>query len=172
MAQLEPGSYSLWFFIFLVYIKASNQHFMKHITGILFIFTSFICTANQSINDSINVLDKTKKLVSFCEKIDFSDPNILKLGVYYNAAKIITYNGHTKANYANPDEKKYVDSLCKKVNVILGTNKDWHYGAFSQKSDAILYQEVKYRNSTYDAYSMFKVVFIKSKDTYYIMGIE
>ena len=126
----------------------------------------------STINDSISVLEKTKQLVVYCEKIDFSDPNILKLGVYYKASELITYNGRSKADYSNKKEKIYVDSLCKKINVILGSNKDWHYGSFSKKSDSILYQEIKYRNSIYDEYAIFKLVFIKSGNDYFVMGIE
>lgn len=145
---------------------------MKYITSTFFIFMFSICTANKTIIDSVAVLDKTKTLVGYCEKVDFSDPNILKLGVYYKASELITYNGSSHADYSNKTEKNYVDSLCKNINKILGSHKDWHYGSFSKKSDSILYQAIKYRNSVYNEYSFFKIVFIKSGDDYFVMGIE
>ncbi len=145
---------------------------MKHIVVIFFLFIVLVCSTKASTNDSISILEKSKEMVLYCEKIDFSDPNILKLGVYYKASELITYNGHHKADYSNKAEKSYVDSLCKKINVILGLNKDWHFGSFNKKSDSILYQEIKFRNSIYEPYSRVKLVFIKSDNDYFIMGIE
>lgn len=137
----------------------------------LFIYASF-SYSQDAIKDSLETLNRTKNIISICEKIDFTDPNILKLGVYYKAAELITVNGYSKANYTKKNEKVYVDSLCKKINSVLGTNKEWAIWKYTSKSATIHIQELKYRNSIYDVYSILKLVFIKKENDFFLMGLE
>jgi hypothetical protein len=73
--------------------------------------------------DSARVADTFKALLSLCRNVDFGDPKVQELGLFYKAAPYIVYQGDDKsrkwkaaANYADAKEKEQVNNICYKIN--------------------------------------------------------
>jgi hypothetical protein len=103
-------------------MKAS--HFF---VSLLFLSASFKAKAQ----DSARVADTFKELLAIC-RVDFSDPKVQELGLFYKAAPHIVYRGDDEkrkwkaaANYADPKEKDQVNHICYKINETV--NQDSSY---------------------------------------------
>lgn len=106
---------------------------VRHIILISFSFFLPVCLKAQEVNgDSLNAAKTLKEIFTICRSVNFADPKVIELGLFYKAAPYIIYRGADKnrewkdfANYKNPDERKGVDDICLRIN---GTvNRDINY---------------------------------------------
>lgn len=151
---------------------------------IAFLITFFCFQAVSLLaqKDSIQVAEKLTELMKVCQKIDFADPNIMKLGVYYKAAPFFVYKGadekrNLKAviDYSKKEEKAYVDQHCKALNALLSHNNECVFGAFliEEKMDGKTYSiELHYRNSQYEGFELKKFSFINVGGNMYLVNIS
>lgn len=63
------------------------------------------------------------ELLMICRSVDFADPKVSELGIFYKAAPYIIYRGEDKnrnwkyfPNYSKVDEKPGVDNVCERLN--------------------------------------------------------
>lgn len=147
---------------------------------IAFIALSF--TQVKAQKDSVKVAERLNSLMDVCRKIDFSDPNIMKLGIYYKAADFFIYKGvdgnrnlKSAIDYAIKSEKAYVDEHCKSVNALLSKNSDCVLGAFKseEKMEGKTYFiDLKYRDNPYEAYDFKTFSYIKVGVEMYLLDIS
>lgn len=143
---------------------------MKKIT-LLLCFLTFLIGKSFAQKDSVQVAERLNGLMDVCRKIDFSDPNIMKLGVYYKAADFFIYKGadaerslKAPIDYTQKMEKAYVDKACKSLNALLSHNSECVLGSFlkEEKMEGIVYSiDLLYRDSQYDGFSNRIFSFIK-----------
>lgn len=122
--------------------------------------------------DSIAVRDKAKHLISLFEKVNLTEPNIVKFGRYYHAADDITYDGYHPADYTKAPERMYVDSICTKLSNVLTNNDQWVFGTYHTISPTIHCEVIKYRKSMRHQFSTLKLIFIKTETDFLLIGIE
>jgi len=99
---------------------------MKLIYPILFCFAALLsrdAQAQVNKSDSIQVAKTLHELLLICRTVDFTDPQVKKLGTFYKAAPYIVYRGDDKkrawktmSDYTNEYEKKGVDDVCERIN--------------------------------------------------------
>jgi hypothetical protein len=96
--------------------------------SLVFIFLTLAAKAQ----DSAKVADSFKELLLICKNVDFGDPKVQELGLFYKAAPFIVYQGDdekrkwkTPANYNNSKEKEQVNNICYKINETV--NQDSSY---------------------------------------------
>lgn len=136
----------------------------------------------QKSTDSLKVTERVEELIKICGKVDFSDPNILKMGVYYKAAPYFVYVGEDSTrslqvgvDYTSKEEKQQVDKECKRLNEVLGQNKERVFGLFNeQEKDGKKYYslEMLYRDSPYDSFKKIVFNFIQLKGEKMLIGIQ
>ena len=153
---------------------------MKKYT-LLFCFLLLLLSKSYAQKDSIQVAERLNGLMEVCRKMDFSDPNIMKLGVYYKAADFFIYKGvdaernlKTSIDYSQKMEKSYVDKICKALNVLLSHNSECVLGAFSkeEKMEGVVYSiDLLYRDSEYDGFSSKIFSFIKVGSKMYLIEV-
>lgn len=90
---------------------------------IIAISATFIVKAQASKTDSAALAKTLHDLLRICRTVDFADPNVTKLGIFYKAAPFIVYRGDDKkrawktmSDYNNEYEKKGVDDICERIN--------------------------------------------------------
>lgn len=73
--------------------------------------------------DSAQVAKTLHDLLLICRTVDFTDPQVTKLGTFYKAAQYIVYRGDDKSrawkvmsDYKNEYEKRGVDDICERIN--------------------------------------------------------
>ena len=73
--------------------------------------------------DSAQVAKTLHDLLLICRTVDFTDPQVTKLGTFYKAAPYIVYRGDDKSrawkvmsDYKNEYEKRGVDDICERIN--------------------------------------------------------
>jgi hypothetical protein len=97
---------------------------LKYLLLLMILFTAgFNAQAQTNKTDSAQVAKTLHDLLRICRTVNFADPNVTKLGTFYNAAPYIVYRGDDKtrawkamSDYANADEKKRVDEVCERIN--------------------------------------------------------
>ncbi len=79
--------------------------------------------AQTSKTDSVLVAQTLHELLRICRSVNFADPNVTRLGTFYQAAPYIVYRGDDKkrawktmSDYTNAYEKKGVDDACERIN--------------------------------------------------------
>lgn len=79
--------------------------------------------AQTSKTDSVQVAQTLHELLRICRSVNFADPNVTRLGTFYQAAPYIVYRGDDKkrawktmSDYTNAYEKKGVDDACERIN--------------------------------------------------------
>ena len=99
---------------------------------LLFLFPLPGLMAQNKTADSLSAAKVLGELITICRTVDFADPKVSELGIFYKAAPYIIYRGPDKirawkdfTNYSNESEKKGVDEVCQHIN---GTvNRDSSY---------------------------------------------
>ena len=88
--------------------------------------------AQVPATDSVNAARTLKELLAICRTVDFADPKVIELGLFYKAAPYIIYHGtdtsrawKSFANYKNVDERKEVDDICLRINGTVNRDKDF-----------------------------------------------
>jgi hypothetical protein len=97
---------------------------LKYLLLLMMAFTAgFNAEAQANKTDSAQLAKTLHDLLRICRKVNFADPNVTKLGTFYNAAPYIVYRGDDKtrawkvmADYTNAYEKKGVDEVCERIN--------------------------------------------------------
>lgn len=150
--------------------------------ALLTIFFCFQAVVLLAQKDSIQVAEKLTELMKVCQKIDFADPNIMKLGVYYKAAPFFIYKGadakrNLKAaiDYSIKEEKSYVDQHCKALNALLSHNDERVFGAFlvEEKMEGKTYTiELHYRDNQYEGFQLKKFSFVSVAGEMYLVNIS
>jgi len=118
------------------------------ITSMLVLFVASFLKAQSITTDSAKVVNTLQQLLTICKTVDFTDPKVSSIGMFYKAAPYIIYRGDDKnrawkdfANYADSLEKTGVDNICYKINGSI--NQDANYKIekyFTQKeSEGIWY---------------------------------
>ena len=100
-------------------------------------------SAQEPAVDSLNVANTLKELFTICRTVDFSDPKVIELGLFYKAAPYIMYHGTDSsrawkscANYKNVDERKEVDDICLRINGTVNRDRDFRITRyFTQKEE-------------------------------------
>lgn len=92
------------------------------------LLVSFVCNnlfsfAQTKRPDSLALAKTLHELLEICRSVNFADPKVSELGIFYKAAPYIIYRGNDKSrnwkdfsNYKNADEKKGVDNVCERLN--------------------------------------------------------
>lgn len=97
---------------------------LKYLLLLIIAFTAgFNADAQANKTDSAQVAKALHDLLRLCRSVNFADPNVTKLGTFYNAAPYIVYRGDDKkrawktmSDYTNDYEKKGVDDVCERIN--------------------------------------------------------
>ena len=97
---------------------------LKYLLLLIIGFTAgFNAKAQVNKTDSAQVAKTLHDLLRICRSVNFADPNVTKLGTFYNAAPYIIYRGDDKkrawktmSDYTNEYEKKGVDDICERIN--------------------------------------------------------
>jgi hypothetical protein len=97
---------------------------LKYLLLLMIAFTlGFNAKAQANKTDSAQVAKTLHDLLRLCRSVNFSDPNVTKLGTFYNAAPYIVYRGDDKmrawkvmSDYTNEYEKKGVNDICERIN--------------------------------------------------------
>lgn len=113
---------------------------MKASQYLLFVFALMLSVAAKA-QDSAKVAKTFNDLISLCRNVDWGDPKVQELGLFYKAAPYIVYKGDDEkrkwkvaANYSDPKEKEQVNNVCYKINETV--NQDSSYkivGYLTQK---------------------------------------
>jgi hypothetical protein len=97
---------------------------LKYLPLLMIAFTAgFNAEAQTNKTDSAQVAKTLHDLLRICRTVNFADPNVAKLGTFYNAAPYIVYRGDDKkrawktmSDYTIAYEKKGVDEVCERIN--------------------------------------------------------
>ena len=99
---------------------------MKHKLVFIALFVVVFCKSSKAQTtkaDSLQLAKTLNELVLICRRVDFADPKVSQLGIFYKAAPYIVYRGDDKkrawkvfADYTNTDEKNGVNEVCYKIN--------------------------------------------------------
>ena len=99
--------------------------------------------AQVTNTDSATVAKTFAQLLGICKYIDFSDPNVTKLGTFYNAAPFIVYRGDDKkrawkdfADYTQADEKTGVDEICARINNTVNQDENYKIVGYSTETES------------------------------------
>ena len=96
----------------------------KHL-GLIFIclIISGSLKAQGLVADSLHAAKTLTQLFAVCRNVNFNDPKVIELGLFYKAAPYIIYRGSDSsrswksfANYKDPEERKGVDEICLRIN--------------------------------------------------------
>lgn len=150
-------------------------------TSLLFCLLILLIGNSYAQKDSVQVAERLNGLIDVCGKMDFSDPNIMKLGVYYKAADFFVYKGvdadrnlKSPIDYSQKTEKAYVDKVCKSLNALLSHHSECVLGAFTkeEKMEGTVYSiDLLYRDSEYDGFSNRVFSFIKVGSKMYLIEV-
>ena len=97
---------------------------LKYLMLLMIAFTAgFNAKAQVNKTDSAQVAKTLHDLLRICRSVNFADPNVTKLGTFYNAAPYIVYRGDDKtkawkvmSDYTKENDKKGVDDICERIN--------------------------------------------------------
>ena len=98
------------------------KHKILFIAAFVFGFSN-ISEAQTAKADSLQLAKTFNELLLICRTVDFADPKVSQLGIFYKAAPYVVYRGDDKkrawkvfADYTKADEKNGVNEVCYKIN--------------------------------------------------------
>ena len=98
------------------------KHKILFIAVFIFGFSN-ISEAQKTKADSLELAKTLHQLLLICRRVDFADPKVSQLGIFYKAAPYVVYRGDDKkrawkvmSDYTNAYEKKGVDDICERIN--------------------------------------------------------
>jgi hypothetical protein len=98
----------------------------------IYLLQGLCSRAQQTTVDSFLVARTMKELFILCRTVDFNDPKVIELGLFYKAAPYIIYHGADSsrawkdfANYKNEEERKGVDDVCLRINGTINRDPDY-----------------------------------------------
>ncbi len=99
---------------------------MKHKLVFIALFVVVFCKSSKAQTtkaDSLQLAKTFHELLLICRRVDFADPKVSQLGIFYKAAPYVVYRGDDKkrawkvmSDYTNAYEKKGVDDICERIN--------------------------------------------------------
>lgn len=116
----------------------------RHLFLITLLLTATqLLKAQRNGGDSLLVVNTMKELINICKSVDFSDPQVVKLGTFYKAAAYIVYRGKDKkrawkefANYKNAEDKKGVDETCLRINESINRDNNYKVVKYSTEKES------------------------------------
>ena len=119
---------------------------MKLKSLVLPLACSFILTglkAQDTVADSLKLVKTFKELLTICRTVDFADPKVKELGLFYKAAPYVIYQGEDKnrewkdfANYKNEPERKGVDETCLRINGTVNRDQSYKIEGYLTKNES------------------------------------